>query len=203
MKALKKEYEKRKQIIKSRINDFEKLRGAPYSRTFEELCFCLCTPQSKALNADKAITGLKKNGALLKGNASDISKCLKGLVRFHNNKALYIQNARGIDIRGILKNKNDFDVREEIVKNIKGLGFKEASHFLRNIGRAEDLAILDVHILRNLKRLGVIKEVPKTLTRKIYYEIEEKMRVFSEDIKIPLRELDLLFWSRETGCVFK
>lgn len=84
-----------------------------------------------------------------------------------------------------------------------GFGMKEASHFMRNIGLFEDIAILDRHILKNLIEYDVISEIPKTLTVKIYLEIEQKMKEFAEKIKIPFTELDLLFWSEETGHVFK
>ena len=47
------------------------------------------------------------------------------------------------------------------------------------------------------------REIQKTLTRRRYLEIEEKMRNFAERMKIPLEELDLLFWSFETGRVLK
>jgi len=80
---------------------------------------------------------------------------------------------------------------------------KEASHFLRNIGLGKDLAILDRHILKNLKEYGVINEIPKSITKKVYIAIEDKMREFSKRINIPMDELDLLFWSKETGIIFK
>ena len=83
------------------------------------------------------------------------------------------------------------------------MGYKEASHFLRNIGLGKDLAILDRHILRNLQNLGVINEIPKTLSKNKYLEIEEKMRVFSKNIGIPLDHLDLLLWFKQTGRIFK
>jgi len=86
---------------------------------------------------------------------------------------------------------------------VKGLGYKEASHFLRNIGLGEEFAILDRHILRNLKDLQVIPEIPATLTRKRYLEIEEKVRRLAKDIGIPMGHLDLLLWSKETGHIFK
>ena len=58
--------------------------------------------------------------------------------------------------------------RAWLVDNIKGLGYKEASHFLRNIG-FDDYAIIDSHILDLLERYNLIKQ-PKTLTRKKYTE---------------------------------
>lgn len=63
-------------------------------------------------------------------------------------------------------------------ENIKGLGCKEASHFLRNIGLGNDMAILDIHILGNLKRYKVIEEIPSSISRKNYLNIEDKMRKF-------------------------
>ena len=76
------------------------------------------------------------------------------------------------------------------------------SHFLRNTGH-ENLAILDRHILKNLIKLNVIKEIPKTLTPKAYLDIEERFKRFSDKAGIGMDELDLLFWSMETGEVFK
>ena len=49
----------------------------------------------------------------------------------------------------------------------------------------------------------MISEVPKSITPKKYKEIEDKMREFSKKIKIPMDYLDLLFWSNETGEIFK
>ncbi len=92
--------------------------------------------------------------------------------------------------------------REWLIKNVKGLGRKEASHFLRNIGH-QDLAILDRHILKNLVRVGAIGRLPKTLTTKRYSAIEQKFLQFSHTIGIPMDELDLLFWSLETGEILK
>jgi N-glycosylase/DNA lyase len=83
------------------------------------------------------------------------------------------------------------------------MGYKEASHFLRNIGFADDLAILDRHILKNLKIFGIIEEIPKSLSKKKYLEIEEKMRNLANEVNIPVSHLDLLFWSKETGEIFK
>ena len=95
------------------------------------------------------------------------------------------------------------DKREWLVENVYGYGYKEAAHFLRNIGFYEDIAILDRHILKNLAKLKVIDEVPKSLTKKKYFEIEEKMRSFCNETGISMEELDLILWSQETGEIFK
>lgn len=176
---------------------------------FAELAFCIFTPQSKAVSCDAAVKNLKSKKLLLKASAKKISRNISG-VRFHNNKAAYLANARNtlikgksIDIKSRIDKKNIFGTREWFVKNIKGLGYKEAGHFLRNIGFGSDLAILDIHILRNLVKYKVIKELPKTMTGKMYVDIESKMRRFSKKMNIPMDELDLLFWAKQTGYIFK
>ena len=95
-----------------------------------------------------------------------------------------------------------YELREWLVKNVKGLGYKEASHLLRNIGY-RNLAILDRHILRNLVRVGVLKQIPKSISRLNYLETEKKFLGYSKKINIPMDELDLLFWSMETGEILK
>ena len=209
MEGLLLEYQKRKSAIKKRLKEFAKICHMTDSDIFAELAFCIFTPQSKALACDTAVKNLKSKGLLFNADAQKISRNISG-VRFHNNKAVYLVNARniltnskGIDIKSRIDKKDIFSTREWFVKNIKGIGHKEASHFLRNIGLGKDLAILDVHILRNLVKYKVVKELPKTISRKAYIDIENKMRMFSKEIHIPIDELDLLFWAKQTGYVFK
>lgn len=186
------------------MKEFERLKESNNKDIFAELCFCLLTPQSKAIYCDRAVEELKKSGLLFKGDRRAIRNKLKG-VRFPNNKASYIAAARKslADIRAKLDANNAFKARDWLVRNIKGLGYKEASHFLRNIGLGGDMAILDVHILRSLLKYKIVKKVPKNLTRARYLSIEDKIREFSKKVKILMEELDLLFWSAETGFVFK
>ena len=194
------EYQRRVSIIKTRLNEFSKISKDDY---FYEACFCILTPQSSAKQAWKSILSLKENDFKNK----DINPViyLNNKIRFHNNKAKYLLELKSKweDINEKLNSiKDSFKLREFLVKNVKGYGYKEASHFLRNIGHRE-LAILDRHILKNLHENNVINEIPLTLTQKNYFEIENKFKDFSSKLNIPLDELDLLFWSLETGEVFK
>jgi N-glycosylase/DNA lyase len=84
-----------------------------------------------------------------------------------------------------------------------GFGYKEASHFLRNIGFSDNLAILDRHILNGLYEYEVIDFVPKRLSKRLYINIENKMRDFAMSIGIPMLYLDFIFWYRKTSFVFK
>lgn len=132
-------------------------------------------------------------------------------IRFKKTKAKRLVSLReklsingSLEAKKIIFNGDDvFKIREWLVKNIDGFGYKEASHVLRNLGFGEDIAILDRHILRNLLKLEVIDEIPKTLTPKKYMDIEEKMRKYSNKIDISMDRLDLLFWYNEVNYLFK
>ncbi|MCU0650748.1 MAG: N-glycosylase/DNA lyase [Candidatus Omnitrophica bacterium] len=209
LKVLKQTYDQKKKAIADRLNDFKRAGASCDRDIFGELCFCILTPQSKAVKCDEIIRKLKETKLLFEGDAKQISPHVKG-ARFYKNKTGYLVTAREhlshggrIRIKDKIDSKDPVSTREWLVKNIKGIGYKEASHFLRNIGLGEDLAILDVHILRNLKAMGVISEIPKSLTKKRYLEIEEKLRRFSKDCGIPAGHLDILFWSMATGRIFK
>jgi N-glycosylase/DNA lyase len=211
MEGLIREYNKRRKEIRERLLEFREVWKEPEERIFEELAFCFCTPQSKARSCFSAVDYLAKSGILLKGDRKAISQHLKGNMRFHNNKSRYIVEARELfsDRQGRLRIKERLHhhdplvMREWLVRNVKGLGYKEAGHFLRNIGFGDNIAILDRHILKNMVRYGIIREVPSSMTRKKYLELEDKLRKFSKKSGIPMAELDLLFWFQETGEIFK
>ncbi|MGB2600662.1 MAG: N-glycosylase/DNA lyase [Candidatus Omnitrophota bacterium] len=209
MRELTENHSRKKRKIKARLKEFKKVWEKPDKKVFSELCFCICTPQSKAVYCDKAVSGLEKKGVLFKGTRSQIRVGLTA-VRFPNNKAKYIFETRGLfNSGGSIRIKEKIDTndipgtRDWLVRNVKGIGYKEASHFLRNIGFGQHLAILDVHILRNMVRYGVIESVPKNISRSVYLELENKLKGFAKKIGIPMDELDLLFWSSETGEIFK
>jgi len=203
-------YKERKTEIANRIKEFQETLNQSDERIFAELCFCIYTPQTKATLCWEAVSALMENGLLYAGTREQMVPFLKK-VRFYNNKAEYILEARKLftkdgklQIKKVIRSFDNVScLRDWLKGEVKGMGMKEASHFLRNIGLGKDTAILDRHILKNLKKFGVIEEIPKNLLKEAYDEIESKMRAFSKRIGIPLDELDLLLWSMETGIVFK
>jgi len=207
---LKQFYEKQKDPVQKRVHEFRQVLERDDHDVFAELCFCLLTPQSSAKTCWAAVTRLKEKSLLLKGAPGELEPLLND-VRFNESKAKYIVQAReqfskngDLQVKPHLRSfVNNYELREWLVENVNGLGYKEASHFLRNVGLGEEFAILDRHILRNLKDFGVLPEIPTSLTKKRYLEIEEKVRRFSREIGIPMGELDLLLWSKETGWIFK
>lgn len=200
-------YSLRKKEIQQRLAEFSKLRNASEERLFYELCFCITTANGSAKAGMRAQECLERNRVW---TTEKLGGCLDG-VRFGRIKAGYIRNdlknikRDGLDLREFLMG-DAFGVRELLVKDkrhFKGLGYKEASHFLRNIGRGGNLAILDRHILSGLCELKVLCNVPDSIGRKKYLGIEQKMQEFSQKAGIPMGKLDLLFWSLKTGIVLK
>ena len=209
--SLKRIYELKRGEILGRLKEFKEIwvKGRD-EEIFEELSFCIFTPQSKARACFNAIDRLKTTRLLLRGSDREIAERIND-VRFKNKKAAYLVKAREffsrnrkVNIKSALSQfKDSQECREWLVKNITGLGYKEASHFLRNIGFGENMAILDRHVLKNLKNLKVISEVPESLSRAKYLDIEKRMAAFSEQIRIPFSHLDLVLWYKETGEILK
>jgi N-glycosylase/DNA lyase len=197
--------------IEERLEFFRTILDRGSSRElFMELVFCLLTPQSKARQSGRALQRLLDGDCLFCGEYDEIRGRLN-IVRFRNKKAAYILEARemfcsdnGVDFRKYIEGFASVpELRRDIAGRVKGIGFKEASHFLRNIGLGRDIAILDRHILKNLAKLGVIKSVPSAMTNRHYLEIESAMKDFSRNSGIPLDHLDFVLWYRETQDIFK
>jgi len=191
-------YKEKEEEILKKLSSFKNLPEENYK---EELLFCILTPQSKAKNCWQAVEQIKK---LKNPTYSQINEILKKQVRFHNRKSLYIIEAlkNWQDIRKNLSNENKRELRDWLANNVKGIGLKEASHFLRNIGKSQNqIAILDRHILLNLKKLKNLS--PEIKTKKQYYFLENEFLNLSKELKIPADALDLLLWSKQTGEIFK
>jgi N-glycosylase/DNA lyase len=191
-------------IISARIAEFKELHSKSGEEWFSELCFCLLTANSKASTALKIQEGLGAYGFINASHEHVKKVIMKYKHRFHNNKANYIVEARQhLNIKAkILEFDSSFTAREWLVEKVKGLGFKEASHFLRNVGY-EDLAILDRHILNLLYENNLISEVPNSLPKKKYYKIEEVLKGLALKLSMSLAELDLYMWYLKTGKVLK
>lgn len=196
-------YAERRDAIRGRLDEFMRIKPMQY---FYELAYCMLTPQSSAVNAGKAVERLQEKN--FSGEQLDPEPILfqkDFYIRFHRTKArLLLEMKKNFpEILSAVSNGETGSVlREWLVKHVKGIGYKEASHFLRNIGY-RDLAILDRHILKNLKKFGAIRSIPKSLTPRRYLRIERQFHRFAATLGIPLDELDLLFWSLETGEILK
>lgn len=186
-------------IIEQRITEFLQLNKMGNEEWFSELCFCLLTANAQA---QKAIDIQKHLG--YKGFIEHTQEGLARVIRsyghrFHNKKANYIVLARKYkNIKDTLHGLTSIQARDFLVNHIKGLGYKEASHFLRNVGY-HDLAIIDRHIIKFLYKNKYINAVPKIINKKLYVEYER----FLTHYQIALNKLDLMIWCHITGKVLK
>ena len=165
------------------------------------------TPQSSAVNSAKAQAMLMAhNFQNAEIDPEHLLHQKEYYIRFHKTKArLLIAMKQRYDeiLQKVSNGESAFEKRKWLAENVKGIGYKEATHFLRNVGLNDGLAILDRHILKNLKKHGAIRSLPKTLTKKKYLASKGVFNNLPEDIGIPIDELDLLFWSKETGEILK
>jgi N-glycosylase/DNA lyase len=182
--------------IRDRLKKFKIPKNK--NKIFQELCFCILVANTNLENTLKIWNKLKK--CFLNCSKKDLSKKLKNLgYRFYNKRAEYIvYNRKFLEIiPEKLKTLNEDELRKWLVKNIKGFGYKEASHFLRNMGY-KNFAILDRHILNFLAKNKIISRIPKTLTKKNYLQIENILKRIAERRNMNLAELDLLIFYLET-----
>jgi N-glycosylase/DNA lyase len=201
---LRKNYAMRQDAIRKRLLEFS---AVPSSEYFYELMYCILTPQSSAVHADRVVSQLRTNGFHHREiDPEPYLRAKENYIRFHHTKARYLILLKyqfpmiGLKLSEPVPAS---ELRDWLVGNVLGMGLKEATHFLRNIGKNNGLSILDRHILRTLKRLKVIREIPKSMNRKKYLHVEKQFIKYSTRIGIPVDELDLLFWSMATGEIRK
>jgi N-glycosylase/DNA lyase len=188
--------------IQQKILEFKNTDTRSADALFSELCFCLLTAN---FNAERAIhIHSQLHQCFCSETKQTLSKKLRqNGYRFPNTRAAYITEAVAYKdtLPSSIQNLDHDERREWLVNSIKGLGYKEASHFLRNIG-FDDYAIIDTHILDLLQRYHLIKK-PKTLTKKKYREIELILQDLAKKTNLTLAELDLYLWYLETGKILK
>jgi N-glycosylase/DNA lyase len=214
---VKQHYQENREEVQVRLEEFRGLRNSNDYRLFMELCFVILTSQSSAKNAWKAVKQLDNQNFLLEGDRSEIADVLRqNEIQYEENKARYIVRNREFLSQPTLKNPtNELKIGEKLnledlektrkwlVENIKGLSWKGASHFLRNIGYGDDFAIISNNISKILFKLELIEEAELPKNKEKYLEQEEKVRELAEEVGISIQALDLVLWSMETGEVFK
>jgi N-glycosylase/DNA lyase len=209
---LQKSYCEKRAAIRARLDEFTTVwRKGDDARLFEELVFCIFTAGASARMGLNSIERVRPY--LQTGNHRKLVLALSGAHRYPVARSGYIIHTRdylrrecNLRLRERLESfGQETDARRDFFAanpGIKGIGYKEASHFLRNIGY-RGYAILDKHILRTLHECGVLDSPYPPTTKKKYLATEEQMRKFAIEIKINFDELDLLLWSNKTGEILK
>ena len=185
-------------------------RAGSDERLWEELVYCIFTAGASARMGLRSVEAVR--ALLAAGAHAELARALSGVHRYPNARSGYIVVTRdylredcGMRLRERLLNFDDPLARRDWLareRRIKGLGYKEASHYLRNVG-FRGYAILDKHILRSLFELGEIESPVPPTTRARYLDIEESLRRFAVRLAIDFDELDLVLWSMKTGEILK
>lgn len=208
---IRKAHSERRSEIRRRLDEFGSVwTSGSDDRIWEEMVYCFFTGGCSAKMGIRAVSAVQ--GLLGNGGQPELAKALTGVHRYPNARSRYIVASRdflqehcGMRLRNKLESfechyeRRDWLVRE---KGIKGLGYKEASHFLRNIGFS-GYAILDKHVLRCLYELKIIDEPKPPNTRSRYLRVEEKLKQLARRARIDFDELDLVLWSMKTGEILK
>ncbi len=211
IEAILQAHRQRRGEIRRRLAEFDSIwKDGDDSRLWEEMVYCFFTGGCSArmgLNSVEAVRPLLANGS-----QPELAKALSGVHRYPNARARYVSASRdflhqhcNFQLRNKLESfdchfeRRDWLVRE---KGIKGLGYKEASHFLRNIG-LKGYAILDKHVLRCLAELKIIESPKPPNGRSKYLKVEAKLRELTKRTKIDFDEMDLVLWSMKTGQILK
>jgi N-glycosylase/DNA lyase len=203
----------RRKEIESRLAEFRDVwQKGTDARLWEELVYCIFTAGASARMGLRSVEAIRP--LLFEGSREEMTQALVA-ARAHRYPAArpgyivttrdYLREDCGMRLRERLLSftdpleRRDWLARE---RRIKGLGYKEASHFLRNIGFS-GYAILDKHILRSLCELGVADSAQPPATRARYLKTEEQLRAFARDVQVDFDELDLVLWSMKTGEILK
>jgi N-glycosylase/DNA lyase len=201
-------YLEKKDVIRARLLEFKDVfEKGDDKRVFRELVFCILT---SAVGPKVGLISINAvNDILMDGSEGEIYEHLEHVHKYPQ-RANYI-----VHTREYLKRDFDFKLKDLILsfkdpierrdffasnKDIKGIGYVQASHFLRNIG-FYGYAILDKNIMRSLYKLGVVDSLKPPTTKKKYLEIETKVKTFADTLGIGVDELDLLLWSNVTGYI--
>ncbi len=204
-------YQVREQEIKGRLAEFSSVwESGSNDRLWEEMVFCFFTGGCSAKMGLRSVEAIRH--LLNDGDQPAMAMALTGVHRYPNARSRYVKASRDfliehckMDLRTKLSgfecglDRRDWLVRE---KGIKGLGYKEASHYLRNIG-FKGYAILDKHILRCLAELKIISDPKPPNTRARYLMVEEKLKLLADELNIDFDEMDLVLWSIKTGEILK
>ena len=204
-------YEEKKDEIRKRMKEFEDVYKNGTDRDiFLELVFCIFTAGASAKMGLKCVDAIRD--IVLKADREELLEHLRGKHMYPDARAGYIVHTRdylekeiNFELKGKIDSFADIQERRDFFaknKGIKGLGYKEGSHFLRNIG-FRGYAILDKHILRSLCEFGYLESPKPPSSRKRYLETEKVLMQFAKDLGIDFDELDLILWSRKTGVILK
>lgn len=206
IKELQELYSETKEVIRERTDEFQNtFEQGSDNRFFEELCFCMLSSGTGPATAHSSMSALGK--LIFKGSTQRVISSLESVHKYPGRGSYiveareYLEDVCGFKIKELLTGLTDRNERRDyLVSHIKGIGYLQASHFLRNVG-FRGYAILDKNIIRSLNEFG-LTEIRKTpSTKKNYIECEEVMKQLAVNTGIDMDHLDILLWYRIRGRI--
>lgn len=181
---------------------------------WRQFMICLLSSQVKYELACAAALDIEDAGILTSSTPETIAADLYAILarpfwvdgqmrryRFYNTKAsqlarswTIIQAEGGL---GSLVDAFDDDraARKWLVRHLPGLGFKQASMFLRDIGFSQDLAVLDRHTLDYMALVGLRAPGQRYVqTSSQYLGLEDSLRDHASGLGYSLGHLDRAIW---------
>jgi len=198
------EYLKMQSEIENRLQDFLSVQEKDW---FYEACYCILTPQSKAVHAESVVKKLiDMNFEFNDLDPMPLLRDPEHYIRFHNQKTINLQLLKENfpEIRSLIQENQQkpLMLRDILTAKIRGFGMKESAHFMRNIGIFGP-TILDRHILKHLLACGVKSGKNPPTNKSMYLRIEKAWLKYCKEVQIEMESMDLLFWSMETGFILK
>jgi N-glycosylase/DNA lyase len=124
----------------------------------------------------------------------------RGSYRFPKSRSEQLALARDAIARTslserLIAGKDPKQLRQDLVADIPGLGPKQASMFLRNVGRTYDLAILDTHVLHFIRMQNLCAPDALRIATVRGYERTERILInYAESIGHRTGYLDWAIW---------
>jgi hypothetical protein len=106
-------------------------------------------------------------------------------------------------VAGIIESKGDLDFVDFFINQPRSVSLSKRFLYKIPSDKSQTSDRNEEHIFKNLISVGVLDKSPRALSPKIYFEIEQKFKDFSDEINIPMDEFDLLFWSMKAGEILK
>lgn len=197
------------------MNDLDKIMQSPYQARgslAEEVVFCLLG--GFGITAEQATAAFEAccEANLIKTLETDPDLWTEVLLkplsvngrkqhyRFPNQKAKFIAAAMKYLSEHRLDKVSGIALRDSLLK-IDGIGPKTAGWITRNYADADDVAILDIHLVRAGVLCGIFN--PNERVEKHYHAMEAQFIRFSKALGVRPAVLDCLIWDqmRELGGV--
>jgi N-glycosylase/DNA lyase len=87
------------------------------------------------------------------------------------------------------------ECRRRLIHSVSGIGLKQASLFIRNVGISTDFAILDTHVVRYMREIGLVRALPRSISPDMYYVLESVLSRYAQQLGQPVGHVDRAIWA--------